>query len=240
MRHDADQRRVLSLFADLLDYPVAGLAHKALECEALLGPGAPDATALLREFRIFAEEASIGKLEEVYSGFFDLNPICHPYLGYQLFGENYKRSSFLLGLKERYRADAFEATPNEIPDRLSIVLRFVAHDHRDDSIDELVREGLLPALGRMTAQPESRHDDHDGQAEFDGDTGIERKQLDGHGHRVERKQLDGHSLGEVLAGGFVLETGSDGDDTDTGQKREHPYRQVLEALRMVLLRTWRG
>ena len=42
----------------------------------------------------------MGKLQEVYSGFFDLNSICHPYIGYQLFGENYKRSIFLVELKK--------------------------------------------------------------------------------------------------------------------------------------------
>ena len=73
---------------------------KAAECAALIGAAQPQAAALLESFRGFAEETPLGKLQEVYSGFFDLNSICHPYVGYQLFGENYKRSAFLVELKK--------------------------------------------------------------------------------------------------------------------------------------------
>lgn len=228
MHRDPRHPRIIGLFADILDYPAAGLAGKATECAALLGTAAPEAVDLLRGFRDFAEATPIGKLEEVYSGFFDLNPVCHPYVGYQLFGENYKRSGFLLGLKERYRAEAFEASTNEIPDRLSTVLRFVAHSKGGEGTDDLVREGLLPALERMTARPESSDHDHDDHAEFDGDTGVERKQLDGHSH------------GEVLAGGFVLAASTEGDSQAVGDDRPHPYHQALQALRVALRETWRA
>lgn len=224
MRRAVDRRRMLGLFADILDYPEPGLARKAVECETLLDAVAPEAATLLGDFRGFAEESPLGRLEEVYSGFFDLNPVCHPYLGYQLFGENYKRSSFLIGLKERYRAEAFHASTNEIPDRLSIVLRFLAHSADDEGADALVREGLMPALKRMTAKPEAGGDGHDGHAEFDGDTGIARQQLDGHSH------------GEVLAGGFVLETSAEGDEQ--GERQPHPYHRALEALRLALHAAW--
>lgn len=239
MRRDPEHRRVLALFADLLDYPVPGLVDKAVECEALLDSAAPDAAALLHDFRSFAGETPIGKLEEVYSGFFDLNPICHPYVGYQLFGENYKRSSLLLGLMDRYRAEGFQATPNEIPDRLSIVLRYIAQNQGDKDTDELVCEAVLPALERMTTKPESGHNDQDAHpAEFDGDTGVEIKHSDGETGE-DRNQLAGNSHGEMLAGGFVLEMGSDDRDAEAGVKRAHPYYQVLGALRLVLQSTWR-
>lgn len=229
MQRDPRQQRIMGLFADILDYPAAGLAGKASECAALIGPAAPEAVALLHGFRDFADATSIGKLEEVYSGFFDLNPICHPYVGYQLFGENYKRSSFLLELKARYRAEAFKPPgASEIPDRLSIVLRFIAHSPGGEAADDLVREGLLPALERMTTRPESSDHDHHDHSEFDGDTGVERKQLDGHSH------------GEVLAGGFLLQTSADGDGGESGETRRHPYHQALEALHVVVQQTCQG
>jgi len=155
--------QILGLFADILDYPAPGLARKASECAALISAAQPEAAALLESFRGFAEENSLGKLQEVYSGFFDLNSICHPYVGYQLFGENYKRSAFLIGLKKAYRDEGFEATISDIPDRLSIVLRFVAHSKGGEEIDELLNRGLLPALARMTTKPESDAHQHDGQ-----------------------------------------------------------------------------
>ncbi|MCC7463899.1 MAG: molecular chaperone TorD family protein [Gammaproteobacteria bacterium] len=221
--------QMLGLFADILDYPAPGLVQKATACETLAGTAIPEATSLLHGFRSFVETTPLGRLEEIYSGFFDLNPLCHPYVGYQLFGENYKRSSFLLALKQRYRAAAFQpGSTSEMPDRLAIVLRFIAHRRIDADTDDLVREGLIPALERMTTKPESSDSDHGDHVEFDGDTGVERRQLDGHSH------------GEVLAGGFVLEAGSEDEGAGSGARRPHPYHQALEALRVVLCRTWRG
>ena len=221
---------VLGLFADILDYPAQGLAGKAAECAALIGAAQPEAAAMLDCFRGFAEETPLGKMQEFYSGFFDLNSICHPYVGYQLFGENYKRSSFLVGLKKAYRAEGFEADTSDIPDRLSIVLRFVAHSKGGEEIDELLSRGVLPALERMTTKPESDAHHHDGAIDIDGHTGIERAKID---DREDRKQLKGQSQGDQLAGGFLLAM-SDDYDKDAAEKRVHPYHQALEALRLLL------
>jgi len=248
--------KVLGLFADILDYPAPGLERKTAECAALIGAAQRQAAALLEAFRGFAEETPLGKLQEVYSGFFDLNSICHPYVGYQLFGENYKRSSFLVGLKQSYRAEGFEASANEIPDRLSIVLRFAAQSKSED-IDELLSRGLLPALERMTTKPESEAHQH-GPADIDGDTGIERAKIDerelrkqlkaqSQGKIEARKQLNGQSQGDDdrkqlkgadegddrLEGGFLLAMSEDYDPEDV-EKRLHPYHQVLDALRLLL------
>ena len=220
--------QILGLFADIVDYPAPGLAGKAAECAALIGAAQPEAAALLESFGRFAEEKSLGKLQEVYSGFFDLNSICHPYVGYQLFGENYKRSIFLIGLKKAYRAEGFEAGASELPDRLSIVLRFVAHSKGGEEIDELLNRGLLPALARMTTKPESDGHQHDGPVDIDGHTGIERAKID---DREERRQLKGQSQGDILGPGFLLAMS---EDYDASEKRTHPYHQALEALRLLL------
>ncbi|TMJ54822.1 MAG: nitrate reductase, partial [Alphaproteobacteria bacterium] len=217
----ARRAQVLGLFADILDYPAPGLANKAAECAVLIGAAQPEAAALLESFRRFAEETSLGKLQEFYSGFFDLNSICHPYVGYQLFGENYKRSSFLVGLKKAYRAEGFEADTSEIPDRLSIVLRYVAHSKGGDEIDELLNRGLLPALARMTTKPETDAHQH-GPTDIDGHTGIERAKID---DREERRQLKGQSQGDILGAGFLLAFSED-YDKDAAEKRAHPYHQA--------------
>ena len=223
--------QILGLFADILDYPAPGLARKAAECAALISAAQPEAAALLGSFRGYAEENSLGKLQEVYSGFFDLNSICHPYVGYQLFGENYKRSVFLIGLKKAYRDEEFEATASDIPDRLSIVLRFVAHSKGGEEIDELLNRGLLPALARMTTKPESDAHQHDGPVDVDADTGIERAKID---DREQRMQLKGQSQGDILGPGFLLAMSEDYDSYAAAEKRVHPYHQALEALRLLL------
>jgi nitrate reductase delta subunit len=223
--------QLLELFADILDYPAPGLAEKAAECATLIGTAQPEAAALLRSFHEFAEEKPLGKLQEIYSGFFDLNSICHPYIGYQLFGENYKRSVLLIELKKAYRAAGFEASPAEIVDRLSVVLRFIAQSRGGEDIDELLNRGVLPALARMTTKPETDAHQHDGAVDVDGDTGIERAKLD---DREERRQLKGQSQGDILGPGFLLAMSDDYDSHDAGQKRAHPYHQALEALRLLV------
>ena len=245
----SNRAEVLGLFADILDYPAPGLARKTAECVALIGAVQPQAAKLLESFREFAEEHPLGKLQEVYSGFFDLNSICHPYIGYQLFGENYKRSTFLVELKKAFRAERFEASPEEIPDRLSIVLRFASQSKSDD-IDDLLGRGVLPALERMTTKPESEGHSH-GSADIDGDTGIERakiderearrqingmvrearQQLNGQKPEDDRKQLKGQEDG--LEAGFLLAMSDDFEVEDV-EKRLHPYHQALDALRLVL------
>lgn len=247
----SNRSKVLDLFADILDYPAPGLEGKASECAALVRGVQPQAAALLESFRSFAEETGIGKLQEVYSGFFDLNSICHPYVGYQLFGENYKRSIFLVELKKNYRASGFESDASEIPDRLSIVLRYAAQNDGED-VDALLNKGLLPALERMTTKPETDGHQH-GHADIDGDTGIERaklddrelrkqlkdqqrearKLLDGQSQSDDRKQMKGQSQGDVLEGGFLLAMSED-YDLEEAEKRTHPYHQALDALRLLL------
>lgn len=243
--------KVLGLFADILEYPAPGLARKTAECAALVGPAQPQAGKLLESFRSFAEETPLGKLQEVYSGFFDLNSICHPYVGYQLFGENYKRSHFLVGLKKSYRDSGFEWDHGEIPDRLSVVLRF-ASESKGLDIDDLLGLGLVPALERMTTKPETEGHQH-GHTDIEGNTGIERakiderdarkqlrdqqrdarKKLNGEKQPDDRKQLKGQGQGDEIEAGFLLAMSEDYDVEDV-DKRVHPYHQALDALRLVL------
>lgn len=146
--------RIFELFADILDYPQESLAEQVRECEALVSVSSPGAADLLRQFRNVVEEKSNGQLEEIYTGIFDLDSDCHPYVGYQLFGESYERSVFLLELKERYRAGGFEASENELPDRLSELLRFLSVSGEGEPGQEIIDEGLAPALDKMAREAE--------------------------------------------------------------------------------------
>ncbi len=217
---DAQHRRVLRLFADILDYPTAGLAEKAQQCEELVSSAVPGAAPLIRAFRSFAEETPPGRLEEVYTGIFDLNPMWYPYVGYHLFGESYKRSTFLLALRERYRAQGFELGRPELADRLSVVLRFVAESGDEDERRELLVEGVIPALKRMT-----------GKAATQAEPSAEPPVYSG----PNTPELEGHAEGEVLAGGFLLEM-SEGA-VASGHAR-HAYRSALEATRLFLETAW--
>ena len=159
------ERRLFQRFAELLEYPQPGLVEAARECEALISL-VPSfhvsgerrdrgAAVLLREFRTFVEATPLGRVEEIYSGTFDLDVACHPYVGYHLFGESYKRSVFLLELKERYRAQGFNVPENELPDHLAVLMRFLAVTDDITLAGEIIHEAMLPALERMMGKAKS-------------------------------------------------------------------------------------
>lgn len=203
--------RTLTLLADLLDYPHADPVGAALECEHLAASVAPQAAPEVRAFREFIQQTPLDSLQEVYSGFFDLNPLCHPYIGYHLFGETYKRSVFLVRLKELYRSQGFAVASADLPDRLSVVLRFVAGWGGTACADGLIEEGLLPAIERMSVRTTASHPPAATPA-----CGPE---------------LEGHSHGDVLEAGYLLHLTQD----DDGNDQANGYWQGLAALRLVLM-----
>lgn len=168
---EATTRRVFKVFSVLLDYPRADLLGAVEEARTLVA-GSPDVSDHLARIKNFVAGASLGRLQELYSATFDLSASCSPYLGYHLFGETYKRSLFLLKLRELYRGHGFREDASEMPDHLAVVLRFLASCDDDQLIRETVEEGLLPALSKMSQkndsdQPgrESDHHQHDGMIE---------------------------------------------------------------------------
>lgn len=169
---DAARTRLLSLFADILDYPGDGLAGRVAEGRALLAEEEPEAARLLGAFADVVAATPPGRLEEIYTGAFDLDTLsdldatCYPYVGHHLFGESYKRSAFLVGLAERYRAHGFAPPPGELPDHLVVILRFLAGCPDQGLVDEIVDEALLPALRRMVGEEGGRSARPSGKAAY--------------------------------------------------------------------------
>lgn len=154
------EARVLGLFAQLLEYPHSSVAQTARECRELIAPESAEAATLLGEFAVFAERTPQNTLEEVFTGTFDLNASCHPYVGYHMFGEAYKRSALLLELKERFREHGFDPGV-ELPDHIAVLLRFMSICPDTELTDEIAREALLPTLEPMTIPPEPEPVDED-------------------------------------------------------------------------------
>lgn len=156
---DDAARQSLSYFAELLEYPRGDVGQVAGECAALLALELPEAAVFLREFQSIAGQLDPGLLEEIYTGTFDLDPVCYPYVGYHVFGETYKRSMFLLALKERHRACGI-AVDSELSDHVAAVLRYLAVGEDAEDVAVVAREAMLPALQRMTGRAKSEgHDD---------------------------------------------------------------------------------
>ncbi len=139
---------VYRLFAALLEYPTADLEQHARDCCDLLAAAGSPAAALLVRFWRYVQAASPERMEELYTRTFDLQVICSPYVGYQLFGESYKRGAFMARLNEGYRARGY-AAGNELPDHVAVVLRYLALGAEDEFSRALLAEGLQPALAKM-------------------------------------------------------------------------------------------
>ena len=149
--HGPTQQRIYLLFADLLDYPRPHLVDRARESSSLLRLDYPEAAEDVQSFLDFAEITATGRLEEIYTGTFDLNPACYIFAGYLLFGESFKRGKFLVQLQEKYRERGFTAG-NELADHLAVIFRFLATLEVDEDLaQKLVENCLVPVLTQMNA-----------------------------------------------------------------------------------------
>jgi len=142
-------------FAALLQYPNENVSEHAKQC--LLGLKEVDSKEVtpLESFTAFVESNQSSRIEEAFTAAFDLQPVCHPYIGYQLCGESQQRTMFMLKLRELYRQFDFEPG-NELPDHIAEVLRFVGSINDCDCRDEIIRDGLLPALDKLTQGIENK------------------------------------------------------------------------------------
>lgn len=147
----------LAQFADVLDYPQPGLANKSRLCAKTVARLSPlPATAeschlppgaLLEAFAREVEPMPYGLQEEAYASTFDLGG-AYPYIGYQLLGETYKRSVFLLELKNRYRTYGLDAG-GELSDHLVCILRYLSVLQDEEEFRELTQYAILPALDKV-------------------------------------------------------------------------------------------
>lgn len=132
-------------FAALLTYPDPRVEELAAACAEQLQGISAEAGSALASFRDFLASSDPSRIEEAFTGTFDLQALCHPYVGYQLCGENQQRTFFMLRLREIYRQ--YDFTPgSDLPDHFSEVLRFVGSIDDQDCRQEIIDDGLRPAL----------------------------------------------------------------------------------------------
>ncbi len=146
--------RLLNLFAGLLEYPTPALTRQAATGVEWLAELQPQAAARLDLFQRGVAEMSTGRIEEIYTRTFDMQPVSYPYVGYHLFGESYKRGAFMAQLNEGYRAVGFSAG-KELPDHVAVILRFLASSvaaRTGEFGRTLIEDGLTPTLEKMVRE----------------------------------------------------------------------------------------
>lgn len=143
--------RLYASFADLLSYPTSSTLIHADDCLAQLRESHPEAVTAFENFLRGLQKIELEKLKELYTTTFDMQPVCYPYIGYQLFGESYKRGALMAQLNESYRAFGFSAE-QELPDHLAVALRFLSLDASNragEFCQSLLHSGVIPALDKM-------------------------------------------------------------------------------------------
>ncbi len=143
-----ESKQLCRLFAEVLGYPGDSLSESANECLRQLNGSFPDIADQMRSFVTFSEGQSRGALEELYSETFDLAPASTLYIGYHLFGETPKRSSFLVKLEDAYQSHGFHSG-TELADHLCVLLRFFSVAQDAEFVFPLLEECILPVLDKM-------------------------------------------------------------------------------------------
>jgi nitrate reductase delta subunit len=144
------RQQVYRYFGDLLDYPTPALARQGRDCAALLLLSEPAAADLLYRFVHYVDDTPLGRVEEIYTGTFDVNPACYIFAGYMLFGESFARGKFLVRLQERYRERGFD-WGGELADHVPVILRFLSTLDPDEELArQLVDKCLIPVLEQMS------------------------------------------------------------------------------------------
>lgn len=239
-------KRVFTLFGAILAYPTEELSAQVAECEEIIGDRVPSAVADLAAFREAVEEFSMGYLEEVHTAYFDLNPVCRPYVGYHLFGETYRRSIFMIRLKELYAEHGFTWAGTELPDGLSVFLTFLGTNEDDALERELIDEALAPAMAKITGMdvPVSRVVAGRGRRRSAKKERAEAGPVPGGaasdpelpGSGDASTELQGDSHGGSVEGGVLLE----GVQESAGVSRstECLYEKPLRSLARVIPSLW--
>jgi len=145
------QRQIYRCFSQLLDYPTPNFVEQIRTSIDLLKADYQEAAVQLEKFLSFVESTPMGRLEEVYTGTFDINPACHIFAGHILFGESFKRGAFMAKLEEEYQERHFDKG-KELTDHIPVLLRFLATlDSNDTFANELIKDCLIPVFQKMNA-----------------------------------------------------------------------------------------
>lgn len=141
-------------FAGLFRYPTGGFINTILDCQETLESGYPLAAAQLRPFTDHFLTLSQDKMEELFTKTFDVQPICYLDLGYVIFGEDYKRGTFLLHMQQEQKRIERDCSP-ELPDHLSEVLYLMTVHPDSDFVSELAAKIMVPGIKKMIQEFDS-------------------------------------------------------------------------------------
>lgn len=135
--------------AALLRYPDAAYLSDLDACCCALAAADPQAAQHLARFGAALRTRTLTDLEELFTHTFDINPACALEVGWQLFGEEYERGTFLVRMRQEMRRLGLSETA-ELPDHLTHVLAVLGR-MEPERADDFATACVLPAVDRMYA-----------------------------------------------------------------------------------------
>lgn len=141
---DRRTTNTFTVLAEAFRYPAPG--HLAALEKGVQELPAGEEKRNLAVFLSKVKDLSLGQWEELHTRTLDLNPPAAPYVGYQTWGESYRRGEFLSKMNREVMENDIE-TDGELPDHLIPVLRYLARV--DSPLPELLTV-IGPAVQRMT------------------------------------------------------------------------------------------
>lgn len=131
----------------LLIYPDESFPERLVACRRQLADAESGAEAEVEGFAEGIEGLSLERLQELFTQTFDLNPVCSLEVGWQLFGEEYSRGTFMVAMRGMLREKGI-AESGELPDHLTHILPLL--DHMEDGERVYFNDKYLkPALAKM-------------------------------------------------------------------------------------------
>jgi len=112
----------LSLLAEALRYPHPGYIDALVSQVASLN-GHPGSNAFAKFLDQF-QHLSLSEQEELHTRTLDLSPLVAPYVGYQIWGESYKRGEFMAELSRELKEHEIDLE-GELPDHLRPILQYL-------------------------------------------------------------------------------------------------------------------
>lgn len=133
----------------LLEYPTEGYGKLVERAAQVARHAVPETATCLATFCKAIQGLGTEQLQELFIQTFDLNPVCALEVGWQLFGDEYRRGEFLVKMRgELRRYDLTES--GELPDHLTHVLPVLARMDSEEAA-QFASRFVLPAVEKMLA-----------------------------------------------------------------------------------------
>lgn len=137
--------------SEILTYPGKDYTEKVNACQEYMNQHYPEAGKTLETFTDFMQYNNFATIEETYMRTFDVQAVCSIYVGYVLFGEDYKRGAVLANLNKEHR-EAGNKCHNELADHLPNLLKLVPKLEDQETCYELVSMMILPAIEKIIGE----------------------------------------------------------------------------------------